>query len=1823
MRYSQTIIIGCTLLTCIFSSKNVRAQSLDSLSNQVKALYARQDFTQALVKAKEMSVIAKKEGKVTVIGDYLTWEATIYNSLKDFINSEASYLAAIKSYELDTADSLQNVADARNALGVMYVGLEKYDLAEKQYLIAAEIYRKKHGVLSEQYTSVNNNLIQLYNNAGELKKLITTYEEAVINKKNTAAGKDSTYATMSNTLGLLYQKNDEIDKALYYFKEAKVFWSQNPAMKSPVYLQALINIKGVYDGLVNVDSALAVTNEIKLVKAQTLGITTTSYALSLNDLAVYYLRLKNYDAAEKNYKASVATLKKSVGDDDLNYNIVLSNLASLYSSVNKPDSAIFTYEENRTNYKRNLPKTNLEYGNTLNAIAVVLLDNHKATQAISYLEEAIKVWETDTILVSKTEKFTENLYLAYNRTKQYSKLAELYLVKLKGLNILAKTEELAVLMNKLGVVYENLDKTDTAAYYYLGSIEAYKKIFGNNILKYKTVYSNLGILYSNADDFKNVIKCYEELLLALSQNKLELSRDYAYYANALAVAFHSEKQYQRAKEFYKIAMQANFKLGGELDKGYIQALSNLAVAESALDQIKEAERLDLSVIELSLKAFGDTSKAYIDALNTIGDLYYKIDSNVKALHYYIKAEEHSSKTTNWQLHVSSLKNLASANAAILKFDLAIEQYLTVLSTKALKGDTTNKEFISTINALASVYAQKADFKSAEKFYSKALILNKEGVGYSPGEYLFSINGMGNLRKNQGKYLESEQFYLKALAQSIKMYGDTSIKTSTSQNNLAILYDEMNLFDKALKYYTMSFNIVKKQLGTDNLEYATCISNLGFIANEMSDYKKCEAYYLEAAQIRSRKAPQSTKYAESLYNLGGNYNALGLYAKSESLLLQSLEIHKLIGGENSLNYAQGLIGLSNLYDKMGKYSKALEKIDGALRIMSELFGKKSLQYARALDVEGVILNSLSRYKDSEKSYLECLAIRKEILGEQHTNYGSTLMSIAELYRETGSYEKALPLYQITLSLYKKAFGSKNGRYATAMSNLGLLYTAMGKYNLAEPLYINAKDIWKATQGETSLDYALSLNNMASFYSDLGQYEKAMTYYRESATIRKNLLGEDHPEYAEVLSNMGNLYSTLGLQDEAEKLQLQALDITKKANGILSKSYAIRLNNLASIFIEKEDYAKSEIYYREAINVWLKLTGELNPEYATAVNNIGVLYSRSGQLDKAMGAYLKVKELRQKTLGEGHPDYAYIMDNLYRAYIKAGDLRNAEECLQKMGSITVNNLSSTFLVLSEKEKGLFLTSKVSLLEDFNSFLLLYPQASTQTRQTGFDLLLKLKSLTLSETKNVLDKLKSSKDTIVTNLYEKWLSEKSYLAKQYLLAKDQQDKELKKVEDRTENMEKELTRRSGDFQSGQMVAQLTYKDVCKKLGKDEVAIEFVSFKLYNKKWTDSVIYAAYLIKASDSVPQFIPLCEAKKLNKLFEVAGKTATTMVNSFYRGTKVTNTNKDVLSDSLYNLVWKPLEPYLAGVKKIDYSPAGKLYAIAFNALQDSNKKLLIDKYELQQYTSTRELVFEDKNQLMSSPKSIALFGDATFSLDSTILNASITAKNDIVNYSLPANRGSLNNTWSALPGTLKEVNEIESLFKINNLSSKIFVQSSASEQNFKALSAHSPQILHVATHGFFLPDPALDKNEKGKSKYGLTEDPLLRSGLVLAGGNYAWGGGQPLVGREDGILTAYEISQLDLGQTDLVVLSACETALGDVKGSEGVFGLQRSFKMAGVKNMIVSLWQVPDKETAELMTSFYSNLLTGKPMDEAFSIAQTAMRKKYDPFYWAAFVLIK
>ncbi|MBK9963076.1 MAG: CHAT domain-containing protein [Saprospiraceae bacterium] len=334
--------------------------------------------------------------------------------------------------------------------------------------------------------------------------------------------------------------------------------------------------------------------------------------------------------------------------------------------------------------------------------------------------------------------------------------------------------------------------------------------------------------------------------------------------------------------------------------------------------------------------------------------------------------------------------------------------------------------------------------------------------------------------------------------------------------------------------------------------------------------------------------------------------------------------------------------------------------------------------------------------------------------------------------------------------------------------------------------------------------------------------------------------------------------------------------------------------------------------------------------------------------------------------------------------------------------------------------------------------------------------------------------------------------------------------------------------------------------------------------------------------------------------------------------------------SLYEMLWKPLEDKLKEVNTIYFSPSGLLHRINLDAIPISETETLADRFNLIELNSTRQLVIP--TQIKNIENDAVLFGGIQFELDSTLqVDEPMLASRSRGEVSFISVDSTLRGgSWNYLSGSEREVNAIEKIMQASGMQTNLKKGYDATEETFKNIGAKNntpPRILHVATHGYFFTDPKNDNNLLSRTEpiFKISDHPMLRSGLILAGGNAAWQGRQPLEGKDDGILTAYEISQMNLSNTELVVLSACETGLGDIQGNEGVYGLQRAFKIAGAKYLIMSLWQVPDKQTSLLMTTFYKKLLEEKrSIPDAFHAAQKELREiGLDPYQWAGFVLVE
>jgi CHAT domain-containing protein/tetratricopeptide (TPR) repeat protein len=1133
--------------------------------------------------------------------------------------------------------------------------------------------------------------------------------------------------------------------------------------------------------------------------------------------------------------------------------------------------------------------------------------------------------------------------------------------------------------------------------------------------------------------------------------------------------------------------------------------------------------------------------------------------------------------------------------------------------------------------------------------------------------------------------------LKILALSIGLL-ISSLFCCAQQNNWkfynqqVLKYSQEGNSQKAIEFAILARDAAEIEFGKEHRNYADVLNVLGMLYFGVENYIEAEPIYIETISIRKKVlGEQHPDYASSLYNLADLYQRTGNNLKAETFYVEASGIYKKTLGKNHTDYANAIESLAWLYDKMGNYAKAEPLFIEANNIYKKAFGESHPDYILSLYNLAVLYRMTDSYEKAELLFIELLSISKKVSVEIQPNYLTILDNLAFLYEKRGKYSKAEQLYLEATEMYKKTIGENNADYATLVDHLASIYKNTGNYAKAESMYIKSKDVRKKALGESHPDYAASLRSMAWFYEDMGNYSKAETLYIEATEISKKNLYENNPDYATSISNLASFYGNRGNYAKAEELYIEAIAIRKRAFGEYNLDYATLLGNLGSIYRHTGNYTKSEILLVEAKDITKNALGENHSYYASSLLNLAVFYDDMGNCAKAEPLYLETMAIQKKTLGENHPFYATTLGSLAVMYKIMGNCSKAESLfIEAIGiqkiigknrpayasslknlAVFYDNLSNytkaeplyiqandnintqirqNFGFMSESEKEQFVNKIESNYVIFNSFALRFNKQIPMFVNLSYNNELLQKGMLLSSNLAFRQNILDSNDSILIDSYNHLIFIHKTLSKLYddqiLVTKIKLDSLNKEAE----NREKELIYRVKDlpgFENFNGLTGVKWQDVQRSLKPEEVAIEFTSFHYYDKRWTDSTYYCALVIRPEYEVPKMVFLFEERDLKKLLkETTNGQGIRNISQLYglnRGHIVIATDTLYSSNALYKLVWQPLESHLSGAKTIWYSPSGLLNKLSLQAIAINAKERLSDRYQLNCLSSTRVLASgKNEHTLFIDSTSAVFFGGINYEWNEKqpqkMLNDSVGEFMAVRNIRLPDEK-TRNEKMGYLPGTLSEVTAIEERCRQHNIFSTVFTSDKATEAVFKSLSGKkSPNVIHLATHGFFFEDAQKDYSKIqlmgiDRLASGFVEDPLLRSGLLFAGANRAWTGQEVPDGTENGILQAKEVSLMDLRNTRLVVLSACETGLGDVKGSEGVFGLQRSFKMAGVDFILMSLWSVPDEATRQLMTSFYENCFAGQSMRESFSNAQHQLRKlkkEYeDPYYWAGFVLME
>lgn len=662
-----------------------------------------------------------------------------------------------------------------------------------------------------------------------------------------------------------------------------------------------------------------------------------------------------------------------------------------------------------------------------------------------------------------------------------------------------------------------------------------------------------------------------------------------------------------------------------------------------------------------------------------------------------------------------------------------------------------------------------------------------------------------------------------------------------------------------------------------------------------------------------------------------------------------------------------------------------------------------------------------------------------------------------------------------------------------------------------------------------------------------------------------------------------YSGIGEFRLAEEIYLRMVDQTRLSMGKDSKEYIASLLSLAMFYHRLGDRPKAEQLSGQVIRFNQAHADEMPESFKLAA-----LLLQKDSVPQPLLPRLTREETHKltretrKDYGEEHPFYANALKKEIILAMADKDTLQVRELISEQTRVIHRLINRNFLFMSGHQQSYF---HHKYQEDLmQTYQLQHIAPDAQWAGHCYNNALFLKGLLLRSSHRLRNTLDNLKDTTLRNEYDQWLARKQKIS--YLSTQKGPISKVKRIseEEKAEKQEKSLASRTLDWQEAISLDHIDWLDIQRSLSPVEASIEFITYPLRGKNY-----YAALLLRPDFDNPRFIPLFEEKDLTNLFPADTLPIQQQIRTLYN------------TDLLYLNIWKPLSGYLHDCKRIYYSPSGILHQIAISAVLAARYPQK-PPYELHLLSSTKEIVNFKKTEKYL-PRKVALFGALRYDASETaLLNAAHEANTRDQSSRTP---------WTPLRYSGSETYQIKTLLDSLHIQTQTYTGLAGNEEAFKSLDSSTIHILHLSTHGYFLRNDTLQRN------------PMLRSGLVLSGANRAWMEKDIIEEIEDGLLTADEISNMRLGHLLLAVLSACNTALGPINNSEGVFGLQRAFKLAGAQTLIISLWPVDDRATAEFMVSFYRSWLTGKDMRTAFTETQYTFREKYgDPYYWAGFVMV-
>jgi CHAT domain-containing protein len=877
----------------------------------------------------------------------------------------------------------------------------------------------------------------------------------------------------------------------------------------------------------------------------------------------------------------------------------------------------------------------------------------------------------------------------------------------------------------------------------------------------------------------------------------------------------------------------------------------------------------------------------------------------------------------------------------------------------------------------------------------------------------------------------------------------------------------------------------------------------------------------------------------------------------------------------------------------------------------------------------------------------LEIELRVFGPWHRQVEKTADVLSNAYQARGEWAKEAKYRRMVVDARRAMLGADNWQTVNArlawevalaqvkrtpaqrealvraarLNGQALALHRKGQTSKAIPLAKQALEIHKEALGEKHATYASSLNFLAFLYAEMGEYKAALPLYRQARAIRKEVLGEKHPYYANTLNNLAVLYQSMGEYKAARPLYAQALEIRKQVLGLKHPDCATSLNDLAGLYESMGDYKAALPLYQKALAIRKEVLGEKHPDYAQSLNNLASLYKDMGDHKAALPLSRQARDIYKEALGERHPLYALSLNNLAVLYQAMGDHKTARPLAEEAAVKGLSYLCASATVQSDRQQlaaaeGLRhrLDFRLSLLDVEGYKQALAWKGAILLRQRQRRLFSALS--TGPKTRKAAEELQTTSQQIAA------LSATSRPARE----------ELEGLTRRQEALQAELSGRSAEARAAFKGHALTAQALSSALPEGAVLVDYHSY------WRSGI---GYRDGKTNWVRHLVAFVSRKgKPTARIDLGPSSEAIDALQRWREALTARESGQAQGAVLHRLIWSPLEKHLVGAKVVLVSPAGPLAAAPFAALPGKKKNTYLIEDVAVAVVPVPQMLPEMLKPLDKAKRlgpSLLLVDDVDYD------RAGAAAKVEAGERGAPLG---VRRDWGRLAETFAETAAVSKSF------SGLFDGGTVTDlSKGKATKARVREALarvryaHFATHGFFAAED-IKSAATGKAPEGLFGrggvtgwHPLLLSGIVLAGANR-----EPKEGEEDGILTALEVSELELPKLELVVLSACETGLGKTAGGEGLLGLQRAFAVAGARTVVASLWQVDDRATRALMADFYTAAWdTEKVISRAEALRQAQLKMLKDgaarggivklkpprgkptprlpPYYWAGFVL--